>query len=862
MTQLPAPSLPTLRMRTGITLMSLVLAAWTALSGQTRTAQASDDDLIIDLPEFRVEVGESGKYVATNSNSGTRLNQRIKELPIPVEIITAAFIEDTGALTLEEALQFTAGLETEILNQQSGENPGDTGFRLRGFVSEAALRNGFRRLGQTDTINIAQVDVVRGPNALLYGIGNFGGVVNYVTKMPLSEFQASVNLTAGSWDFTRVGINARGPINEKIGYTISGLKQTGDTWYDHGASERTGFSPLIEFKPLKKTNIVIEWEYLRNWSKQPENPLTDSFLVSAKLDERFVDTRFYPQIAADGETATNQGFLRYPSREFRYNGQDTERLQKDTGLLLMLDQGITENLAFQFGYYYSKRDVFSQNNNLQVGSLNPLQNPDNDRLRREYGWAYNPLHPDYEAWHTGAANNYLALRYDWEQERNIQTRDQMRAEFAYQANVLRTRHTFLLGGTVNQIGNQPTQFRLKDTARPGQGITASDTTGFQNAFTRWKAVADYVPISLEPGPDEVFMQLRQSFVENKVWEKGAYLIHQGNWFKEKLVTVAGLRYDWIHTANAQRDRNTAELLGYTHRADGPSTDFNLSFGAAYTFNPQFSAYYLTASALEPIYNQSLADGLIPEPVSGVSQEIGLKWELWEGKVSGALAIYQLHRDGVVINAGATPFENDSRSDRPDPDWIAEGRGISRALAMKEDESRGLDLQLWLSDFVPGFQTIINFSYNEYEWIRTYGPSFVRKLSPSEAEGGSVFLFEDRDFSSSTIDPNKLNNDTPKYAFRLWNKYTFRSGFMEGFEIGLGYRWSSEREAQFSFFESISYKTVPELQSWDLAFGYKREFAAFTADLRVNIYNLANDDTVYGYSYTTPLHWRARLSINF
>jgi outer membrane receptor for monomeric catechols len=100
--------------------MALVVSAAvtsSSLYGQG-TEQLADELEYFIMEDFEVVAEEQVGYVVTNSTSGTRLNQPVKELPMPIEIISSDFIEDTGAESLQEALAFSAGLETNLTSTQ------------------------------------------------------------------------------------------------------------------------------------------------------------------------------------------------------------------------------------------------------------------------------------------------------------------------------------------------------------------------------------------------------------------------------------------------------------------------------------------------------------------------------------------------------------------------------------------------------------------------------------------------------------------------------------------------------------------------------------------------------------------------
>ena len=144
----------------------------------------SDDSYVL-LSPFTVNTSKDKGYRATNSTSGTRLDTKIKDLPMPIEVITEQFLRDTGSRDLREGLRYSSGilLQTQNdygagagsfstspgkINNPEGEtgNPDQTHMKIRGFETESVLRDGFRRQNSTDSINIARIEVARGPASL------------------------------------------------------------------------------------------------------------------------------------------------------------------------------------------------------------------------------------------------------------------------------------------------------------------------------------------------------------------------------------------------------------------------------------------------------------------------------------------------------------------------------------------------------------------------------------------------------------------------------------------------------------------------------------------------------------------------
>ena len=118
------------------------------------------------LSPFLVESDRDDGYQATNSISGTRLNEAIRDIPLSIEVVTREFMRDTAALDLREALRYSAGVVLEsqndglssdvVLNNSDRTTTWDlteghtkassrSTFKIRGFLTQQALRDGFRR---------------------------------------------------------------------------------------------------------------------------------------------------------------------------------------------------------------------------------------------------------------------------------------------------------------------------------------------------------------------------------------------------------------------------------------------------------------------------------------------------------------------------------------------------------------------------------------------------------------------------------------------------------------------------------------------------------------------------------------------
>jgi outer membrane receptor protein involved in Fe transport len=163
-------------------------------------AKAAPAAETIELSPFEVRGERDDSYGVLNSNSITSFNAELGKLPMSADIFTSAFMDDTNSTTLENMLRtFAAGAGTGSaagdvagipVNQPMDRGGGDSvsaGVQLRGLGAAVVKQDGFMLpspagTGLNSNFGVERVEVINGPQALLYGNGGGGGVVNIISK--------------------------------------------------------------------------------------------------------------------------------------------------------------------------------------------------------------------------------------------------------------------------------------------------------------------------------------------------------------------------------------------------------------------------------------------------------------------------------------------------------------------------------------------------------------------------------------------------------------------------------------------------------------------------------------------------------
>ena len=149
------------------------------LRAQTAPAAApKKPEEVLQLSEFNVKADEERGYVASETMTGSRVATKIIDLPYQVNVLTSEFLEDFGVFELADNVTFIGGF--------SGLDVGG-GFTLRGFGATSQLRDGFYRLGRYGASNVDRIEIIKGPNAAIYGRTSPGGMMNMISKSPKSR---------------------------------------------------------------------------------------------------------------------------------------------------------------------------------------------------------------------------------------------------------------------------------------------------------------------------------------------------------------------------------------------------------------------------------------------------------------------------------------------------------------------------------------------------------------------------------------------------------------------------------------------------------------------------------------------------
>ena len=150
--------------------------------------------------------------------------------------------------------------------QHQGENNRDQVI-IRGNNSSADFYvNGVRDDVQyyRDLYNLERVEALKGPNAMVFGRGGGGGVVNRVTKEAGFQPVNEVTLQAGGYGNKRVTGDVDRAVSDAVAVRLNGVYENSDSFRNSVNLERYGVSPTATIMPSDRTRITFGYEYLHD----------------------------------------------------------------------------------------------------------------------------------------------------------------------------------------------------------------------------------------------------------------------------------------------------------------------------------------------------------------------------------------------------------------------------------------------------------------------------------------------------------------------------------------------------------------------------------------------------------------------
>jgi outer membrane receptor for monomeric catechols len=273
----------------------LTLGLGATLRAQTVTTNGASNDQAaaveqpIVLSAFTVDTSTDRGYVAVNALAGGRNNTPLAITPTTVSSLTGQFIEDLQLTNATDALKWMMNAVPQNFapNQGSGQefNAWANNFRGAGAGPQGGTPptvNYFPIYAIKDLFNVDRVELDLGPNSILFGVGNLGGVLATYTKKPMfSKDFEELDLVVNSFGGARatLDVNQLASILHKddLGVRINLLADHDETWRKEDLIKSYGASIATTFNISKLSSVRLDVETFETIVPQYAENISDEY---------------------------------------------------------------------------------------------------------------------------------------------------------------------------------------------------------------------------------------------------------------------------------------------------------------------------------------------------------------------------------------------------------------------------------------------------------------------------------------------------------------------------------------------------------------------------------------------------------
>jgi catecholate siderophore receptor len=200
-------------------------------------------------------------YVTTRSRTATKTDTPLRDTPQSATVLTRTLIADQSMQSMSDAVRFIPGI-----TMAQGEGHRDAPV-IRGNTSTADFFvDGVRDDAQylRDLYNVERIEALKGSNAMIFGRGGGGGVINLVRREASWLPVGTLTLEGGSFDHKRGMLDFGRPLGERAAVRIDGLYEKSGGFRDGSRLERYGVTPTATILAGSGTVVRLDYERFRD----------------------------------------------------------------------------------------------------------------------------------------------------------------------------------------------------------------------------------------------------------------------------------------------------------------------------------------------------------------------------------------------------------------------------------------------------------------------------------------------------------------------------------------------------------------------------------------------------------------------
>jgi iron complex outermembrane receptor protein len=218
------------------------------------------------LQEVTISSGRTNKFTRKQSEYITKMPLSNLENPQVYTSISKELLRDQQINNLDDALKNAPGV-TKLLDATGRAGSGATNFVVRGFATQARLRNGLAGNITTmaDAVNVEAIEVVKGPSATLFGntLTSYGGLINRVTKKAFKATAGEVSYYGGSYGLNRISADYNTPLDTagKVLFRINAAYNYQNSFTDNGYRKSLFIAPTLSYRASDRLDFTLDAEF-------------------------------------------------------------------------------------------------------------------------------------------------------------------------------------------------------------------------------------------------------------------------------------------------------------------------------------------------------------------------------------------------------------------------------------------------------------------------------------------------------------------------------------------------------------------------------------------------------------------------
>lgn len=593
----------------------------------TPSTNENEPDEPVELSVFQVTVSRDVGYLSTNAAEATRMNTPIENIPMNVTVFNQQFIEDLMAIDTAELLAYEASTvktnENDNFNMRGFSNPGSN------FLNGFAQTSGF---GSQPLANIERVEVIRGPAAVLYGAGGYGGTINRITKQPQLQNFDRTRLILSDGGSYRAEFDTNHPLPVADGKTfmfrLNGTHARGENWFGTRLEE-DGLAPSFRWDITRRTKLILEYYY--SSIDRPGGWAT-------------------PVHAGDPKgIVTGDGVYRVIPRDQQWNSPEDYRRVDRHVASIDFRHAFSDDLQFRSQFQLEVKDQDFMETQAAPDALTILQdtalssrfwrrlqrNVDNYRSRNELIWNFD----------VGPSRHRLLLGHGWIEQYDYNLNHESSRNFGG-----------MTGAALTGPGRIPTgqagkRFNYYPDLTYAEFLANPNLAGFNTNLI--------MPINLfdrSAEPPLPAIDARAPLYLNT--DTKTYLANQDFYFNdvvsfldERMFLMAGARHSEVEQRTIAW--HTGSFPNKTRRDSAPTVESatdgdTWSLGAVWHLNraKTLTLYGNLNNSFDPEFRVQ-PDGTPLDPEEGNQKEIGLRFQLLKGRINGLVCYFDLLQDNVT-----------------------------------------------------------------------------------------------------------------------------------------------------------------------------------------------------------------------